>query len=71
MSKNWTRVTVQATIKLRGLADADDYGITSDFEGQIQAGDKVIEGVFQLNGGGPTITLATTAGEIEILRQEE
>ena len=38
---------------------------------QIQPGDKVIEGVFHINGGGPTITLVTTAGEIEILRQEE
>ena len=65
------RVTVQATVKVRGWDDEDEYGIRSDFEGQIQTGDKVIEGVFQINGGGPTITLVTSAGEIEILRQEE
>ena len=65
------RVTVQATVEVGGSDDEDEYGIRSDFEGQIQTGDKVIEGVFQINGGGPTITLATSAGEIQIQRQHE
>lgn len=67
------RVTVQATIEVRGWfdGDEDDHGITSDFEGRVQTGDRIIEGVFQINGGGPVINLATTAGEIEILRRKE
>ncbi len=65
------KATIDATIRIRGgfLLHHVEYDIHSDFKEESKTVDKdeqEIHAVYQLNGGGDTITLETTNGNIEV-----
>ncbi|MGA7160730.1 MAG: hypothetical protein WBZ48_06990 [Bacteroidota bacterium] len=65
------KATIEATIELRdGWGHRQDkYDIHSDFKEELKTidkGEQEIHAVYQLNGGGDSITLETTNGNIEI-----
>jgi DUF4097 and DUF4098 domain-containing protein YvlB len=64
------KATIQARIRIRGRWDLnEDYDIESDFRAQNYTKDqdeKEIRAIYQLNGGGETISLETVNGSIEI-----
>ena len=63
--------TVQAKIRLRGSSRGDraNHRFISDFpQTNAQSGEEEMLATYQINGGGPLITLETTNGSIRILR---
>ncbi|MGA9405670.1 MAG: hypothetical protein WBW71_00930 [Bacteroidota bacterium] len=69
------KATIDATIELRYEwgRHRDDYDIHSDFKEESKTGSKdeqEIHAVYKLNGGGDSITLETTNGNIEIKKLE-
>jgi len=63
--------TIDATIRIQGgwRHAQDEYDIHSDFTAEsknVDKDDEEIHAVYKLNGGGESITIETTNGNIEI-----
>ena len=67
------KATIEATIRIRGQwqRHEEEYDIRSDFkESTKDKHEEEIHAVYELNGGGDTITLETTNGNIEIKKAQ-